>query len=72
MFLVDVRHSLRMGSAIMFRGQTENERRKNESNHAFFLRGQDETLLELVKLPGRRKFQCADSSLTRGRTRTER
>ncbi len=58
--------------AIMFRGQTEKKRRENESNHAFFLRGENETLLELPKLPACRKFQCADSSFTRGRTRTER
>ena len=71
MFLVDVRHGLGMGSAIMFRGQTENERRENENNHAFFLRGENETLLQLVKFPARGKFQCADSFFTRGRTRTE-
>ena len=56
----------------MFRRQTENKRHENESNHAFFLRCKDETLLELVELPARRKFQCAGSSFTRGRTRTER
>jgi hypothetical protein len=72
MFLVDGRHGLRMGGAIMFRGQTENERRENENNHAFFLGGENKTLLELVEFPGRGKFQCADSSFTRGRTRTER
>lgn len=72
MFLVDVRRGLRMCVAIMFRGQTENKRRQNESNDAFFFPCEDETLLELVEFPARRKFQCADSSFTRGRTRTER
>ncbi len=72
MFLVDVRSGLRMCVAIMFRDQTENKHRENENNHAFFFPGEDETLLELVELPARRKFQCADSSFTRGRTRTER
>ncbi len=72
MFLVDVRHGLRMGGAIIFRSQTENERYENEGNHAFFLRGEDEALPKLVKFPARGQFQCADSSFTRGRTRTER
>jgi hypothetical protein len=56
----------------MFRDQAENKRRENENNHAFFFPGEDETLLELLELPARRKFQCPGSSFTRERTRTER
>jgi hypothetical protein len=61
-----------MGGPIMFRGQTENERYENENNHAFFLRCENETLLQLVEFPASRKFQCVDSFFTRGRTRIER
>ncbi len=72
MFLVDRRRRLRVCVAIMLRDQAENKRRENENNHALFFPGENEALLELVELPARRKFQCADSSFTRGRTRTER
>jgi hypothetical protein len=72
MFLVDRRRRLPMCGAIIFHDQTENKHRENENNHAFFFPGEDETLLELVELPARRKFQWAGSSFTRGRTRTER
>jgi hypothetical protein len=61
-----------MSGPIIFRGQTENERCENENNYSFFLGSENETLLELVQFPAHGKFQCAGSSFTRGRTRTER
>ncbi len=61
-----------MGLAIPLRSQAEKKRDQNKSDDAFFLRCENETLLQLVEFPASKKFQCGGSFFTRGRTRTER
>jgi hypothetical protein len=50
MFLVDLGRWLRMGVAIMFCGQTEDERDQNKNDDALFLGRENEPLPERVEL----------------------
>lgn len=58
--------------AVAFGAETEKKRDEDENEDTFLFRGKNQLLPKLSPTPSPPRFQRASSSLTRGRTRSER